>query len=147
MRDNAVRRWSAVHAFLYRLTGGVLGRRLAGNHMLLLTTTGHRSGRPHTVPLLYLSEGPNLVVIASYGGRPHHPTWYDNLICDPGVTIQIGSRTHPMRARVASPQERSLWWSRIVAAYDGYGEYQSRTDREIPVVLLEPLHQTEDETG
>ncbi len=147
MRDAAVRRWSAFHALLYRLTGGVLGRRLVGNDMLLLTTAGHRSARPHTVPLLYLREGSKLVVIASYGGRAYHPTWYDNLVSDPRVTVQIGSRRHPMLARVASPQERSLWWSRIVAAYDGYGEYQSRTDREIPVVLLEPVDQTEDEPG
>lgn len=138
MRDPAVRRWSRLHATLYRMTNGLVGRRLVNNDMLLLTTRGHRSGDPHTVPLLYLRDGDALVLIASYGGRPDHPTWYRNLLACPETTVQIeGSKTR-MTARTANPEERAVWWPRIVDAYAGYAEYQSRTDREIPVVFLEP---------
>lgn len=107
--------------------------------MLLLTTTGRKSGDPHTVPLLYLTEGDTIVVIASWGGRPHHPEWYLNLLDDPLVVIEIDRERRPMRARTASPDERAAWWPRVVAAYDGYREYQTRTNRQIPVVLLESV--------
>lgn len=147
MRDTAVRRWSAFHTLLYRLTRGALGRRLVGNDMLLLTTTGHRSGRPHTVPLLFLRDGERLVIVASHGGRPHHPTWFHNLIADPRVVVQLGASRRPMKARVTTPDERSRWWPRIVAAYRGYAEYQSRTIREIPVVVLEPVQESDHEAG
>lgn len=139
MRDNAVRRWSRVHAVMYRLTGGRIGDRLVENDMLLLTTVGHVSGEPHTVPLLYLRDGEELVVIASYGGRPENPTWYRNLVAEPNVEVQVGGTRKPMRARTADESERELWWPRIEAAYDGYRQYQSRTDRVIPVVFLEPV--------
>lgn len=139
MRDNAVRRWSRIHAVIYRLTGGRIGDRLVENDMLLLTTFGHVSGEPHTVPLLYLRAGEELVVIASYGGRPENPTWYRNLVADPNVEVQLGGTRKPMRARTADESERELWWPRIEAAYDGYRQYQSRTDRVIPVVFLEPV--------
>lgn len=96
------------------------------------------SGAEHTVPLLYLRSGRSLVVIASYGGRPDHPTWYQNLVADPRVEVQV-NRTRTARiARTASAEERTEWWPRIVAAYPGYSTYESRTDREIPVVFLEP---------
>lgn len=136
-----MRRWSAFHRFLFRLTRGRLGRRLVDNDILLLTTTGRRTGREHTVPLLYLTDGPRLVVVASYGGRPIHPAWFVNLDRQPRVTVQIGSETMAMMARSAGPEERAQWWPRIVDAYDGYSMYQSRTDREIPIVFLEPLDQ------
>lgn len=138
MRDSHVRRLARFHASLYRLTGGMLGGRLVGNDMLLLTTRGRSTGRPHTVPLLYLEDGATLVVVASWGGRPHHPQWYRNLIADPRATVQVRSQSWPVRARTAGPEERSLWWPRIVAAYETYRSYQSRTDRSIPVVFLEP---------
>ncbi len=141
MRDSAVRRWSAIHRWLFALTGGRLGNRLVDNDMLLLTTTGHRTGEPHTVPLLYLRDGNRLVVIASYGGRPNHPTWYTNLVATPAVIVQIGSRRTSYVARTADADERSVWWPRVVDAYDGYSEYQHRTDREIPVVFLDPTGQ------
>lgn len=139
MKDPAVRRWSTFHRILYRLSGGRVGSRLVDNDILLLTTTGHRSGREHTVPLLFLRDGERLVVIASYGGRPGHPTWYRNLERHPEVNVQIGRVRHQMIARTATPGERQAWWPRIVAAYEGYAEYQSRTDREIPVVFLDPV--------
>lgn len=134
-----MKRWSAVHALLYRLTRGLVGRRLADNDILLLTTRGRRSGEEHTVPLLYLHDRDRYVVIASYGGRPHHPTWYENLLVQPEVAVQVRSRRRVMVARTATPEERERWWPQVVAAYQGYADYQSRTDRKIPIVFLEPL--------
>lgn len=124
---------------LYRLTGGILGRRLVDNDILLLSSTGRRSGEPHVVPLLYLRDGERLVVIASYGGRPDHPAWYHNLVADPRVGVQVRSGRVEMLARSADPAEHAMWWPRIVDAYPGYAAYQSRTERVIPVVFLEPI--------
>ena len=125
--------------FLYRVTRGVIGRRLVDNDMLLLTTKGHVSGQDRTVPLLHLTDGDSFVVVASYGGRARHPDWYDNLVANPAVQVQVGSRHLSMRARTASAEERERWWPRILDAYRDYAVYQSRTEREIPVVLLEPV--------
>jgi len=147
MRDPAVRRWSRFHVRLYRLTRGRIGDRLVDNDMLLLTTRGHVTGEPHTVPLLYLRAGERLVVIASYGGRPLDPTWYLNLVAEPRVEVQTRGERSEMLARTASEVERALWWPRIEAAYDGYRDYQSRTDRVIPVVFLEPIAETADRSG
>jgi F420H(2)-dependent quinone reductase len=138
MRSATARRLSRIHAGLYRATGGRIGRRLVDNDMLLLTTTGRRSGRPHTVPLLYLADGDRLVVIASWGGKPDHPHWYHNLVAEPRAVVQIRSRRFPVVAQTAGATERAAWWPRVVAAYDGYADYQERTDREIPVVFLDP---------
>jgi deazaflavin-dependent oxidoreductase (nitroreductase family) len=138
VRDATARRLSRLHVILYRLSGGVLGRRLVHNDMLLLTTRGARTGNPHTVPLLYLTDGDTLVVIASWGGRQHHPQWYTNLLANPIATVQVCSRRRPVRARTASPGEREIWWPRVLAAYQGYRVYQTHTDRVIPVVFLEP---------
>src|SRR5690606_13377135 len=107
--------------------------------MLLLTTTGARTGRPHTVPLLCLRDGDTLVVIASYGGRPDHPQWYRNLAANPEGIVQVRSRRWRVRARTADPAEREQWWPRILAAYHKYRIYQSNISRTIPVVFLDPL--------
>ena len=104
--------------------------------MLLLTTIGASTGRDHTVPLLYLEHDDSLVVVASYGGRPDHPQWFKNLLHNPWGQAQIGSESFPVETRVASPEERSVLWPRVIAAYEGYQVYQSRTDRVIPLVLL-----------
>ena len=148
MKDSSVRSWSAFHRRLYRLTGGRLGRRLVGNDMLLLTTRGRVSGLRHTVPLLYLPDGRGYVVIASFGGRPRHPDWYLNLTAPmhPQVEVQVQGRREKVVARTATPEERAIWWPRVVAAYEGYREYQSKTDREIPVVFLHPAKETDQRT-
>ncbi|HSK06441.1 MAG TPA: nitroreductase family deazaflavin-dependent oxidoreductase [Acidimicrobiia bacterium] len=138
MRDSAAKRLSTLHRVLYRITGGMVGRRLVDNDMLLLTTRGRDTGREHTVPLLYLRDGDSLVVIASYGGRDRHPEWYLNLLAEPAVTAQIGRKRRSLQARTATRDERERWWPRVVAAYSDYAVYQGRTDREIPVVMLEP---------
>ena len=139
MRDSNVRRASAFHKHLFRLTGGRFGKRLVDNDMLLLTTRGRVSGKPHSVPLLYLENGASLVVIASYGGRDLNPDWYLNLVETPQVEVQLPRRKPSvMMSRTAHAEERRGWWPKIVDAYDGYAVYQSRTKREIPVVILEP---------
>lgn len=139
MKDASVRRWSRIHTFLFRISGGLLGRRLVDNDMLLLTTHGRETGAAHTVPLLHLTEDDRHVVIASYGGRDDHPDWYLNLVEDPIVEVRTPDSTKTMSARTARPDERAEWWPRVLQAYDGYRAYQSRTDREIPVVFLEPI--------
>jgi deazaflavin-dependent oxidoreductase (nitroreductase family) len=129
---------SRVHRTLYRLSGGVVGRRLVDNDMLLLTTKGRHSGRSHIVPLLYLRNGEAaLIVIASYGGRDRHPAWYLNLLAEPEVMVQVSRRKFSARARTANDEERAIWWPRVVEAYGDYAVYQARTDRVIPVVMLE----------
>ena len=115
-----------------------MGRRLVDNDILLLTTKGRATGREHTVPLLYLRDGESLLVIASYGGRDRHPEWYLNLVTEPSVTAQTGRKRRSFQARTATEDERERWWPRVVAAYSDYAVYQGRTDREIPVVMLEP---------
>ncbi len=136
MRDGTAKTLSSLHTLIYRLTAGMIGRRLVDNDMMLLTTRGRKTGKPHTVPLLYLRDGPALVVVASWGGRPGNPDWFANLEADPQATVQVRSRRWPVRAETMQPAERAQWWPRIVEAYQGYAAYQKRTDREIPVVRL-----------
>lgn len=138
MRDGTAKRLSTIHRWIFRASGGRVGKRLVDNDMLLLTTTGAVSGSSHTVPLLYLKDGERLIVIASWGGRPDHPHWYVNLVADPEVTVELPGRKFAAVARTADPAEHTEWWPKVMAAYDGYREYQSRTDRVIPIVFLEP---------
>ncbi len=137
MRDGTAKHLSTLHTLLYRATRGVIGRRLVSNDMLLLTTVGRRTARAHTVPLLYLRDEDRLAVVASWGGRNGHPHWYLNLVAEPRVRVQVRGRRMEMTARTASPEQRDRLWPQAVAAYDGYATYQGRTDREIPIVILE----------
>ncbi len=128
----------AVHRRLYGATGGRIGRAVGGMPVLLLTTIGRKSGRPRTWPLGYLEDSGNLVVIASAGGVSSHPAWYLNLRDRPEVTVQVGGRRQTMRAETAGPEERGRLWRRLVADYPFFADYQARTEREIPVVVLRP---------
>jgi len=134
----SIRAISGMHRALYRATRGRLGRRLARHDMLLLTTTGRTSGRPHTVPLLYLRVKGEFAVIASYGGHPRHPDWYRNLLAEARAEVQVDGDRFPVVARTAEGAERHRLWALAVAEYPGYTNYQSRTDRLIPIVLLRP---------
>lgn len=140
MRDRTAKHLSTLHTLLYRATRGRIGRRLVDNDMLLLSTTGRRTGKTHTVPLLYLRDGDDLVVIASWGGRDNHPEWYLNLLASPSATVQVNGQQSSVTAATAALDRRSRLWPEIVRAYDGYRVYQSRTDREIPVVILRANH-------
>lgn len=104
--------------------------------MLLLTTTGRRTGHDHTVPLLYLTEDDSWVVIASWGGRPDHPEWYKNLLAAPQATIQVRGERFRVESKTATGEQKQRLWPLVLDAYDGYRTYQSRTNRDIPVVLL-----------
>lgn len=137
MRDSTVRHASRLHKHLYRLTRGRIGGRLADNDMLLLTTIGQSSDKNHTVPLLYLRNAYGFAVIASYGGRPDHPQWYKNLISSPLVDVQVGHLSFGAVARRADGEERRVLWNRAISSYPGYAAYQRRTEREIPIVILD----------
>jgi F420H(2)-dependent quinone reductase len=128
------------HTFLYRKTGGRLGHTIPGvpGKMLLLDHVGARSGTRRTSPLLYVEDGADVVIVASKGGFPKHPAWYHNLMANPDTTVQIGSEHRAVHARVAAAEERERLWEKAVKAYGGYEDYRARTDREIPLVVLEP---------
>lgn len=134
-----LRRLMGAHARVYRLTGGVVGHRFPGAPpMLLLDHTGAKSGLRRTSPLVYVDDGRDVVIVASKGGFPQHPAWYHNLRAHPDTTVQVGRGRRAVRARVATAAERERLWPMAVATYSGYRGYQERTEREIPLVILEP---------
>jgi deazaflavin-dependent oxidoreductase (nitroreductase family) len=106
--------------------------------LLLLDHVGRTSGRRFTTPLVYLAEGADLVVVASQGGMATHPQWYRNLLATPDTQVQVGAELRLVRARVAGPEERAALWPRLVELYADFDSYQSWTERQIPVVVLEP---------
>ena len=128
-----------VHTLLYRLSRGLVGHRMPGMPaMLLLDHVGAKSGKARTTPLVYIEDGDAFVIVASKGGHPKHPAWFHNLRANPETTIQVGPRKIPVTARVATDAERERLWPEVVRAYSGYEGYQRRTDRKIPLVILEP---------
>ena len=129
----------ALHTGLYRLSGGRVGHTVPGTPpMLLLEHRGARSNIVRTTPLGYVRDSENLVVIASKGGHPHNPSWLHNLRAHPEARVQVRSTRTLVRAREASSAERERLWPEVVAVYAGYEDYQQRTAREIPLVILEP---------
>jgi deazaflavin-dependent oxidoreductase (nitroreductase family) len=127
------------HAKIYRATNGLIGYRVPGAPpMLLLDHVGAKSGKRRTSPLVFARDGQNIILIASKGGYPKSPAWFHNLVANPDVTIQIGSKRFDVHARVAKPEERERLWRLAVEVYGGYEDYQRRTEREIPLVVLEP---------
>ena len=127
------------HVAVYRASGGRVGHRVPGMPpMLLLDHVGAKSGTARTTPLAYLVDGDDVVIVASKGGDPKHPSWYHNLLANPDTTLQIGSERRAVRARTATAEERERLWPEVVAMYQGYAGYQRRTEREIPLVILEP---------
>jgi len=138
MRKSVMRAASAVNTWVYRLSGGRLMGRMFGAPVGLLTTTGRMSGRARTVPLLYLADGGDFVVVASQGGAPRHPGWFLNLEAHPQAGLQIGARRMAVTARRLDPGERDRLWPAVVALYRPYEDYQRRTTRLIPLVRLTP---------
>jgi F420H(2)-dependent quinone reductase len=128
-----------VHVAVYRASGGRLGGRLRKDlPVLLLTTTGRKTGRRRTTPLLYVEEADRYVVVASAGGAPSHPAWYLNLRNNPAATIQVGGRKLAVTAETAGLEERARLWPRLTQMWPQYDDYQAKTRREIPVVILAP---------
>jgi deazaflavin-dependent oxidoreductase (nitroreductase family) len=128
-----------LHATVYKVSGGRIGHKLPGvPPTLLLDHVGAKSGTDRTTPLTYLADGDDFVIVASKGGYPKNPAWFHNLRANPDTTVQIGSEHRPVHARVANPDERTRLWPKVVAIHSGYADYQERTEREIPLVILEP---------
>jgi deazaflavin-dependent oxidoreductase (nitroreductase family) len=142
--DLQLKAMNTIHRGLLKISVGRLGWRAAGMPVLELTTTGRKSGQPRTVMLTSpVQEGDAIVIVASRGGDDHHPAWFLNLRDQPHVEVAFaGKPKRSMSARVATPQERAALWPRVTAAYKGYASYQTKTDREIPLVLLEPADGT-----
>jgi deazaflavin-dependent oxidoreductase (nitroreductase family) len=142
-RDRITRVVNKIHRTLFTLSKGRIGGRLRGMPIVLLTTTGRKSGEPRQnmvgVPLI---DGDRLVLVASFGGAPNHPQWFLNLKARPRVEVTREGRTSPMEARVAEGPEREELWQRVVASNSDIGKHQTQITREIPVVVLEPWRQT-----
>jgi deazaflavin-dependent oxidoreductase (nitroreductase family) len=134
-----LRRMMGAHELVYLATGGLVGHRFPGfPPVLLLDHVGAKSGIRRTTPLAYVEDGEDVVLVASKGGHPRNPAWFHNLRANPDTTVQIGSQRRAVHARVASAGERARLWPKAVAAYGGYRGYQERTQRRIPLVILEP---------
>ena len=129
--------WQQEHARRYLATGGQDGHIWEGVTTLLLTTTGRRSGQSRTTPLIYGRDGDRYVVVGSRGGAPTHPAWYQNLAAQAEIEVQVMADRFKARARTASKAERPALWKKMAAIWPAYDDYQRRTSREIPVVIIE----------
>ncbi len=135
----ALKLGSGAHAGVYRATGGKLFGRMGKSPILLLNTVGRRTGRKRTSPLLYIMDGEDFVVIASKGGAATHPAWYLNLRANPEATVEIGDREVQVEAGVADSEEKPRLWQKMVEMYPPYNDYQEKTEREIPLLVLRPV--------
>ena len=131
--------WQQAHAKRYIESDGRDGHILEGVTTLLLTTTGRRSGQTRTTPLIYGRAGEKYLIVASRGGAPKHPGWYENLAANPVVQVQVMADRFKARARTATPAEKPALWKTMAAIWPPYEEYQQRAQREIPVVILERI--------
>jgi F420H(2)-dependent quinone reductase len=132
-------RWTGkLNIPLYRLSGGRIGGYISKAPVLLLTTTGRKSGQQRTAPVVYLADGDNLVVIGSNAGHNRTPAWSLNLKADPDAEVEVGRDRRPVRARVAEGEERAGLWRKHNEQYSGFDEYEARTDRDIALFVLEP---------
>ena len=127
---------SRAHIVLYKLTAGKIGAHTDGMPSILVRTIGRRSGKPHTVALTYLPEGDTMVVVASFGGGDHHPAWYHNLVANPEVIVRDRDRVFWATAETITGPERAAVWEARVASAPRYGGYQTKTERQIPLVRL-----------
>lgn len=129
--------WVAEHARRYIETGGADGHEWRGVPTLLLTVRGRSSGKLRRTALIYGEDDGRYLVVASYGGAPKHPQWYSNLVADPKVQVQVKDEVFDAVARTADPAEKARLWPTVTAIWPDYIEYQKKTDRDIPVVILE----------
>jgi deazaflavin-dependent oxidoreductase (nitroreductase family) len=133
-------RLTDVHVRVYRLTGGRVGQKIprGDGKMLLLDHVGAKSGKKRTIPLLYVDDGDDLVIVASKGGSHKHPAWFHNLMANAATTVQVGSEKRDVVARKAGRREKKRLWPLVVETWPDYENYQERTEREIPLVILSP---------
>jgi F420H(2)-dependent quinone reductase len=137
--DFCVKWMARINTFMYRRNNGSgLGGNFQGIPVALLTTTGRKSGEPRVSPLYFLRDGDKVIVAASKGGSDKHPMWYLNLKADPKVEVQIKDEVLQLTAREATDEERALYWPKLVAMYPTYDDYQSWTERKIPLIVSEP---------
>ncbi|WP_326734196.1 nitroreductase family deazaflavin-dependent oxidoreductase [Streptomyces sp. NBC_01022] len=123
----------------YESSGGTEGTTMRDMPVIVLTTLGAKSGKIRKTPLMRVEHNGSYAVVASLGGAPKHPVWYHNLTADPRAELQDGPVRQDMTAREVTGDEKALWWERAVAAYPDYADYQEKTDRQIPVLVLEPV--------
>ena len=129
---------AALNVRLYRLSGGRIGGRMSRAPVLLLHHVGRKSGTKRVTPALFLADDDRIVLVGSNGGAPKAPAWVLNLRANPVTEVEVGSERVAVRARAATAEERARYWPRLVASYPSYATYQERTEREIPVLVLEP---------
>lgn len=130
--------WARENAEKYMESGGTEGTELKGRPVVLLTTIGAKSGKIRKTPLMRVEHGGEYAVVASLGGAPKNPVWYYNIKAHPHVELQDGTVTKDYEAREVFGDEKAVWWERAVAAWPDYAEYQTKTDRQIPVFVLTP---------
>jgi deazaflavin-dependent oxidoreductase (nitroreductase family) len=139
-KDLAAKVLTGIHEAVFKASGGRLLNRFFGMPAVMLTTIGRTSGKPRTTMLTSpVHDDDRVVLVASYGGDDRDPAWFRNLTANPDVEVTMLGHRRRMVARVATAREKAELWPRIVEAYKGYGAYQERTEREIPVVILEPV--------
>jgi len=143
----AMKTASTVHTVAYRASGGRIAGKAGNLPVLLLTTTGRKSGKQRTTPLLFIRDSDDVVVVASNGGRDWFPAWWLNLKEHPAAVIEIGRERHQVIASKADPERRARLWPEFTAPYPGYLKYEARTTREIPLVILHPEHPTTTRAG
>ncbi len=131
-------KFAADQVRLYEESGGMEGTMLQGKPCVILTTLGRHSGNVRKTPLMRVEHEGAYVVVASLGGAPRHPVWYYNVVAHPDVTLQDGPSVYELRARVLAGDEKAQWWKHAVDAYPPYADYQAKTERVIPVFVLEP---------
>ena len=139
VKDSFNRLFTGLHKSVFLATKGKLAGKAFGMPVVMLTTTGRKSGQPRSTMLTSpIHDRDKVVLVASYGGDDRDPAWYRNLMADPAVEIVMSGSTRTMTARTATAEEKSDLWPEVVAAYKGYAGYQTKTDRDIPLVILEP---------
>ncbi|CAM2972878.1 nitroreductase family deazaflavin-dependent oxidoreductase [Prescottella defluvii] len=130
--------WAADQVDLYERSGGTEGTTMEGKPVVILTTKGAKSGKLRKTPLMRVEHDGQYAVVASLGGAPQHPVWYHNVVADPHVELQDGPVKRDMIAREVTGEEKAEWWKRAVEAWPAYADYQTKTDRQIPVFVLAP---------
>lgn len=141
MADYAPSPWEPIadHVERYLATNGEDGFLWEGGEVIILTTTGAKSGKERRTPLIRVTDGERYFCVASMGGAPNNPQWFHNMVAHPSVTIQDRADVHHLRARVATPEEKSRYWSIATAAWPAYDDYQAATERDIPLVICEKV--------